>query len=489
MIDKLKELTKDTAVYGVSTIVGRFLNFLLVPFYTNVFTTAQFGIYTNIYAYLAFLNIVYIYGMDAAYLKYASIEKKSKKKIFSTAFLFVTLSTAALTLIFYLFRAPIARAMLVPDKYTHLINYVILILIFDTLALIPFGNLRLERKSVKFSIIKVLNICINLVLNIYLILVQKWGIEAIFFSNLAASVFSFVALIPEIVKYLRLKIDGESLKLMLKFGLPYLPASIAAIMVQVIDRPIVLMLTDNSTLGVYQANYKLGVFMMLFVSMFQYAWQPFLLNNAGEKNAKEIFAKVLSLFVLVASAIWVTLTLFIGDLARIEIWHGRTIIGRDFLGGLYIVPVILLAYIFHGMYVNFNAGIYIEEKTKYLPFITGGGALINVVSNLLLIPIWGILGAAFSTLFSYMFMSGSLFFTVQKFYRVNYDYKRIGKIFLIILIIAGVNYLLYFNHVLTIGAKVLLLLTYFALLIFGRVISKSELKMLGEFAGKLKSIF
>ncbi len=489
MIDKLKELTKDTAVYGISTIVGRFLNFLLVPFYTNVFTTAQFGIYTNIYAYLAFLNILYIYGMDAAYLKYASVEKKSKEKIFSTAFLFVTISTAFLTIVFFLLHNSIAKAMLVPPRFAYLVKYVMLILIFDTLALIPFGNLRLERKSVKFSIIKILNICINLVLNLYLILVLKWGIEAIFLSNLAASLFSFLALIPEILKYLKLKIDWDSLKLMLKFGLPYLPASIAAIMVQVIDRPIVLMLTDSSTLGVYQANYKLGVFMMLFVSMFQYAWQPFLLNNADQKNAKEIFSKVLSLFVLIASLIWVVLTLFISDIAQIKIWHGRTIIGHDFLGGLYIVPVILLAYIFHGMYVNFNAGIYIEEKTKYLPFITGGGAAINVVSNLLLIPPLGIMGAALSTLFSYMFMSVSLFFTVQKFYKVNYDYKRIGKVFLIILIIGTANYLLYFTGMLTVGGKVLLLLGYCVMLVLSKAISRSEMLMMKDFLFKLKSVF
>jgi len=486
MIEKLKELTKDTAIYGISTIVGRFLNFLLVPFYTNVFTTAQFGIYTNIYAYLAFLNIVYIYGMDAAYLKYASVEKKSKSKIFSSAFLFVTITSFCLTVLFYFFRKPIALAMLVPPRFTHLINYVILILIFDTLALIPFGNLRLERKSIKFSIIKILNISINLILNLYLILELKWGIEAIFFSNLAASVFSFLALLPEIFRYLKLKIDWQSLKIMLKFGLPYLPASIAAIMVQVIDRPIVLMLTNNSTLGIYQANYKLGIFMMLFVSMFQYAWQPFLLNNAQEKNARELFARVLSLFLLAASAIWVVLTLFIENFARIEIWHGRTIIGKDFLGGIYIVPVILLAYIFHGMYVNFNAGVYIEEKTKYLPFITGGGALINVVSNLFLIPILGIMGAALSTLFSYMFMAFSLFFTVQKFYRIHYDYFRIGKIFLIILIIGLVDYLFYLNGISNPALKLLVLFGYFALLIITKTIRKDELKYLKNFALKLK---
>jgi O-antigen/teichoic acid export membrane protein len=288
MIEKIKELGKDTAIYGISTVVGRFLNFLLVPFYTHFITRADMGIYTNIYAYLAFLNIFYIYGMDAAFMKYSSLAgPEAKKKVFSTAYVFVTLSTLALSALLLLLRIPFGHLMATPAQYAHLIYYVISILLFDTLSLVPFANLRLERKAGKFAALRLINILTNIGLNLLLFLKFHWGIEAIFAANLAASALTLLLLLPEIVKRLEPKIDPAQLNKMLRFGLPYLPASLAATMVQVIDRPVVLALTDADTLGLYQTGHKLGFIMMLVVSMFQFAWQPFFLNNAREKNAKE----------------------------------------------------------------------------------------------------------------------------------------------------------------------------------------------------------
>ena len=208
MIEKIKELTKDTAIYGISTIVGRFFGFLLVPFYTNIFSTYEFGVFSNVYAYIAFFNIVYIYGMDAAFLKYSSVAKSiEKKNVFSTPYIFVAGTTLLFSLIILLSKSGLSAAIKIPIDYSYLLNYVILILLFDTLALVPFANLRLQRKAKKFAIIKTLNILINLGLNIYLILFLDFDIEAIFISNAAASLFSFLALLPEILKNLIPKID------------------------------------------------------------------------------------------------------------------------------------------------------------------------------------------------------------------------------------------------------------------------------------------
>ncbi len=441
MFDKLKELSKDTAIYGISTILGRFLSFLLVPLYTNVFTTAEYGIFAYLYTILAFMNIVYIYGMDVAFLKYASLAEEQKKKdYFSTPFLLVSSTTLLATFVFLMLHNHLNQALDIPNQYDSLIVYLILILLFDTLSLIPFTNLRLKRQAGKFATIKILNIVTNLTLNLILILKYHYGIEAIFISNLIASALSFVLLLPDTVKLLTLKIDRRILRQMVKFGIPYLPASIAAMMVQMIDVPILRELTNDATVGIYRANYKLGIFMMLFVSMFQYAWQPFFLNNAKEKNAKEIFAKVFTIFFIVGSVVWAFVSFFIKDLASIEILNGRTIIGKEFLGGIYIVPIVLLAYLFYGMYVNFTAGIYIEEKTKFMPYITGAGALVNVGVNFLLIPYYGYWGAAVATLISYVVMSVALFFTAQKFYNINYEYKKIFANFVLILIAIFVYY-------------------------------------------------
>ncbi len=481
MLEKIKELTKDTAIYGISTIVGRFIGFILVPFYTNVINTSDFGIYSNVYAYIAFLNVIFIYGMDASFMKYASLIKPSERKdVFSTPFWFITVSTILFSIILLLFKAPFRSVMEIPSDFSKLYNYLILILFLDTIALVPFARLRLERRAGKFAAIKLGNIILNLGLNLYLILVLKMGIEAIFISNLIASLFSFVALLPDILKNIKLKIDKEILIKMLKFGIPYLPGSLAAMMVQVIDRPVVLALTDASTLGIYQANYKLGIFMMLIVSMFNYAWQPFFLNNAKEKNAKELFSKIFTLFLLFTSLIWIFLSLFIDDFARFKILHGITIIGKDYLGGLVIVPVVLLGYLFNGLFVNFTAGIYIKEKTKYFPIVTGSGAAINVVVNFLLIPQIGIMGAAIATLASYMVMAGGLFIFSQRVYKIEYEYSKIIKILLLIFVTGGAYYYIYYNIGMNFPIKVVLLLGFVGSLLLMKVVELSDVGRLSK---------
>ncbi|MFA3784126.1 polysaccharide biosynthesis C-terminal domain-containing protein [Melioribacteraceae bacterium 4301-Me] len=488
MLSKIKELTKDTAIYGISTIVGRFIGFILVPFYTNVINTNDFGIYSNVYAYIAFLNVIFIYGMDAAFMKYASLTTADERKnIFSTSFWFIMFSTVLFSVFLLLLKTPLKSAIEIPQNFSNLYYYLILILFLDTVALIPFAKLRLERKAIKFAVIKLINIFLNLSLNLYLILKLKMGIEAIFISNLIASLFSVVVLLPEIFHSIRFKIDKAILNKLLKFGIPYLPGSLSAMIVQVIDRPIVLALTDASTLGIYQANYKLGIFMMLIVSMFNYAWQPFFLNNAQEKNAKELFSKIFTLFLLFTSLLWIILSLFIDDFAKFKIFDNVTIIGKAYLGGLVIVPIILLGYLFNGLYVNFTAGIYIEEKTKYFPIVTGSGALVNVVVNFMLIPVIGIVGAALATLASYMVMAGGLFFFSQKFYKINYEYKKIIKILTLIFITAGLYYLFYYTIGIFFTLKLLLLILFVSSLFIMNVIELSEVKKLTKLLlGKVK---
>ena len=490
MLKKILELSKDTAVYGISTMLGRFLSFLLFPIYTNVFSPAEYGIYTLIYSYLAFLNVVYIYGMDVAFMKYTSLaEGEEKKDTFSTPYLFVTATAVLFSFILYLSRSPISVSMNLDLRYSYLLFYVIGILFFDTLSLIPFNSLRLERKTKKFALIKISNIVINLGLNLILILKYHYGIESIFISNLVASIFSFVALLPEILKKLKLHVDINILKKMMKFGLPYLPAAFASVIVQIIDVPIVERLTNTATLGVYRANYRLGIFMMLFVQMFAFAWQPFFLENAKEKDAKEIFSKVLTIFFVILASLWIFLSLFIGDIVTIRIM-GRTILGEQFLSGLPIVPIILLAYLFNGLYMNFIAGLYIEEKTQYFPLITGLGAVVNVAVNFTLIPQFGIMGAAWATLASYVVMAGGLFIVSQKFYRINYEYKKIAKVFALIFISGVIYYYLISNDMLNLGIKLLILIGFIASLFILKVVEKEEfVKVVSLFKnkGKLKS--
>ncbi len=474
MFDKIKELTKDTIIYGISTIVGRFLNFLLVPFYTNVFSPADVGVYSNIYAYIAFLNIIFIYGMDAAFMKYSSIASTDKKKVaYSTAFLCVLTSSLILSLILFLFRNNFIKLIEIPPEYSYLYYYLILIVLVDTIAIVPYANLRLQRKSVKFTLIRLSNIITNIILNFVLVLKFKMGIEAIFIANLLASAISLLLLLPDIINNFVLKLEKIFLRPMLKFAIPYLPASIAATIVQVIDRPIVLALTNQETLGIYQANYKLGIFMMLIVQMFQFAWQPFLLSTAKEENAKEIFSKVLTLFLIATSIVWIILSLFIDNLAMLKFYGNISLIGYRFWNGLQIVPIILLAYLFNGMYVNFQAGLYIEEKTKYFSVVTGLGAIVNVFVNFILIPPLGIMGAALATLVSYVIMAFTLFLFSQKVYSIKYDYEKISKLLLLIFVSCVAYYIFYYNNSLTIPVKIIFIITFLALLFILNILDRN----------------
>lgn len=437
MFSKLKQLSKDTAIYGISTMMGRFLTFLLVPFYTNIFPPSEYGIITNLYAFVALMNIIFIYGMDAAYLKYAGGNDEAKDT-YSTPYISVAAVGIVLSLMIYLIRTPIVEVLGIPDSSRYLINYIPVILFIDAISAIPFIKLRLERKAKTFAYLKVFNIIVNVILNLILILKFKWGIEAVFVSNLAASAVTYLMLLPSVIKNLKLIFNFEFLKQLLKFGLPYLPAGLSMMLIQVINRPILESLTDLKTLGIYQANYKLGIFMMLFVNMFQYAWQPFFLQESKEENAKEIFSKVLTYFTLTAATILIILTFLIEDIVQFPVF-GKTLIGSDYWGGIHIVPIILLAYLFNGLYVVFTAGIYIKEKSNYVPLVTGVSAALNIAANFLLIPILGITGAALATLLSYFVMAAGFFIVTQKFYHIKYEFIKMLKIFFVILI-SGIVY-------------------------------------------------
>jgi O-antigen/teichoic acid export membrane protein len=216
-----------------------------------------------------------------------------------------------------------------------------------------------------------------------------------------------------------------------KFSLPYLPAALASMAIQVINIPIMKYLTDTKTVGIYNANYKLGIFMMLIVSMFEYAWRPFFLNNAREPEAKQLFSKVMTIFIGASSVLLIILTFFIQDIIKIPLPYKGHIIGEKYWSGVYIVPVILFGYMFLGIYTNLMAGIYIEKKTQYLPMITGTGAAFNIIIGFTCIPLIGIMGGALAVLVSYFAMTVSIYTVNRKYYPVEYERSKIALILVI----------------------------------------------------------
>jgi O-antigen/teichoic acid export membrane protein len=251
--------------------------------------------------------------------------------------------------------------------------------------------------------------------------------EGVFLANLLASGLTFAVLLASSLGLLTLKFPRGLYREILHFGLPYIPAGLAGIAMQVIDRPIVKALTNDATLGIYQLNYRLGIFMMLIVGMFDYAWRPFFLTHAKDPDAKQLFAKVFTYFVLGAMTIFIVVSFFIEDIVRMR-FFGRQFFTPVYWQGVDIVPWVLLAYVFTGAYVVFLVGVYLEKKTKYLPAVSGVGAVLNVGANLVLIPKLGILGAALSTLLSYVVMAVGMYFVSQRFYRVTYEWSKVLKI-------------------------------------------------------------
>jgi O-antigen/teichoic acid export membrane protein len=428
MLEKLLRLGKEAAIYGLSSILGRFLNFLLVPFYTNYLLPSEYGVVATLYAYIAFMVIVYGYGMEAAYMRFFSTpEHGDAKQNFSTPFISLLGTSVLFSLVIHFSARSVAGWIGIGEEHADLIRYAGWILFFDTLVAIPYASLRMDHKAMKFAGLRVVNILCNIALNILFIVGMGMKAEGVFLANLLALAFSFLLLFRTTVTQFTMSFSRGLYRDLLKFGLPYVPAGIAGAAMQVIDRPILKALTDDATVGVYQANYRLGVLMMLVVGMFDYAWRPFFLQHAKDDDAKDLFARVFTYFVALMLFILISVSLFVDDLVRIQVF-GKYFIHPDYWKGLTIVPIILLSYVFTGAYVNFVVGIYLEKKTKVLPYVTGAGAIVNVAVNFWLIPLYGIMGAAFATLASYVVMAAGMYIASQQVYRIKYEWSRILKL-------------------------------------------------------------
>ena len=428
MLRQIKRLGAETAVYGIGTVAGRFLNFLLVPFYTNVLVPAEYGVVAYLYSLIAFGNVLYWYGMEAAYFRFATSGEKGKEaETLSTPFIAMIGTSFLFSGMLYAARGPVAGWIGISGEHSVLVGYTAGILFLDAVAVLPFAFLRLAHMAKMFVWVKFLNVLANVLLNIVLLLKYAMGVEGIFISGIVASGLTLLMLVPVIAGEFRPVFDRGLMGSMLRFSLPTVPAGLALMALQVIDRPILKALTDDATVGVYQANYRLGIFMMIAVSIYDYAWRPFFFSHASDRDAKKIFSRVMTYVVLLLSALFMAFVFFVPDIARFE-FAGRHFIHPRYWEGLGIVPVIMAGYFFLGVSTNLSAGIYIEKKTKYLPAINIAGAAINIGLNYAMIPRFGIAGAAWATFLAYFAMAGLLYVAARRVYPIDYEWDRIWKI-------------------------------------------------------------
>lgn len=436
MIDKVKTLGKETLIYGTSTIVARLLNFFLVPLYTYFLAPQDYGVVATVFAFMAFINIVYQYGMDQAYFRYAKENKT--KELFATPLIAIFTSGIFLSVILCLISAPIAAFLGIGAKYGNLIKLACFVMALDALNIVPFAKLRFDHKPWQFMLTRTASIVVNVIGNILVLAYFKSGVEGIFIAGIFASLTSLLLLLPMTLKNFVLHFDKDLFKKMFLFSWPFIPAGMASILVNVIDKPLLTHLVGLKAVGIYQANFKIGVFMMLVVSMFDQAWRPFFNQYSYEENAKELFAQIFTYFTAVTTWIFLGLTFLMPLIIKTPFFN-HYLIAPAYWDGIKIIPLVLAGYLFYGFYINFMVAPFITKKTRILMWITLLGAAGSILTNLTLVPVFGIIGAGWAIFVSYIIMAGSLFIFLQKNYPIKYEYKKVAFIAGAVLVFLALN--------------------------------------------------
>ena len=433
----LKKFASETVIYGIGSILPRVLTFLLTPYFTRRLGQGEFGNHGVMYAFAALLIVFFTYGMETALFRFGSKEGQLSK-VFSTAAISLLGTTILLGTGLYIFSDAIAAFLNEPNR-GNFVRWFILIASFDALAALPFAKLRLENRPVRFASLKILNVAILLAITFFMIeacpfLIENgytWfeniysiekRLDYTFLANLIASGCILLIMLREF-KDVKLKFDFEIWKTMLTYSLPLIVVGLASVINRQLDRIFLKKLlpfdidTATEMTGIYNAGVKVAVLMSLFITAFNYAAEPFFFKNADRKDAKEQYAQIAQAFAIVGSLVFLGI-LFYRDLVQL-------ILGKDFREGMVVVPVLLLAYFFLGLFYNFSIWYKLKDKTNIGAWISVVGASITVVLNFILIPKLGIVGPAWAALSCYVFMALVSFIIGKKYYPIDYPIGRI----------------------------------------------------------------
>lgn len=466
-----KKLFKQTAIYGLATVLPRMFSFLLVPIYTELLPKAEYGKVSIIFSWMIFFNVILAYGMETAFFRFYNKEP-DPKKVIETTTVSIFWSTLAFLLLALLCRHNLADWTGIDQQY---IQYTIWILVFDALVIIPFSNLRAKQRPIYYALIKIGNVVVNLLLNLFFLIAlpkaaaanpsgllancffENFQIGYIFISNIVASLLTFLLLFPD---YLRIKwqFDLDLWKRMMKYGLPILVAGIAFAINEQFDKILLgkLLPEDiaDAEVGVYSACYKLGLFMVLFRTAYTLGIEPFFFSHAGKENATQTYATITKYFVIFGSFILLFVIVFADLLKYIMI--------RDasYWEAMKVVPLIILANFFLGIYTNLSVWYKLIDKTYIGAYISIIGAIITLVVNFLLIPTLSYYGSAIATILAYGSMMLISYFLGNKYYPIPYDRKRIGG-YLGLSILLSILSFYFFRENYYVGIGLLLLFLYF----------------------------
>ena len=442
--EQIKGLAKHSSVYTISTFIQRALGLVMLPIYTDtayITDKSAYGDLSLAYMFIAFLNVFYLYGMDSALLRYFFIGEYKQEDVYKTALIGVLANSLFLSGILFIFSSFFGNVIFGNHSYDNFVWFIALILLFDGIGNLPYLILRAEEKSVTYSSIRVGRFLLELALNIIFVIVLHMQVEGILYANILASLINLLVLLPYQKKYMKGIFDKKILKDLLWFGLPLLPNGLAYLVVQMSVTYLMSILIDKDTMAVFSASFKFGSIFLFIVMAFRTAWQPFFLKVAKQENAKEIYSKIMTYFILLGILLIIGGSLLIEYLVKLPLYFGKPYMGEAYWSGLKIIPLILTAYLFFGIYVNLTVGVFIKKKTNLMIIFTGLAAIVNVIGNIYMMPAFGIMGAALVTLLSYFIMAASIFIANQRIYPIPYDYARIGLLLLILSIVLILYYM------------------------------------------------
>ena len=478
----LSSLAKDTAIYGLSSIVGRFLNYLLVPLYTATLSAAGggYGVITNVYAYTALLLVILTYGMETTFFRFANKEGEDPQRVYSTALLSVGATSLAFAVLVVAFVGPISAAMGYADHPSYVWVMAVTVAL-DAFQCIPFAYLRYKKRPVKFAALKLANILMSIALNlVFFLALPAWyestggeglvgriyspevGVGYAFYVNLFCSAALMLLLVNELTGF-RYVFDRALLRRMLTYAWPILVLGIAGILNQTADKilfPYVYRGADaHAQLGIYGAASKIAMIMAMITQAFRYAYEPFVFGKAKDRDNRETYAKAMKYFVIF------TLLAFLAVVGYMDIL--RHLIGRDYWEGLGVVPIVMAAEIMMGVYFNLSFWYKLIDKTIWGAWFSGAGCLVLILVNVLLVPRYGYMACAWGGFAGYGTAMLLSYFVGQKHYPINYPVKDI----MLYVAVAAVLFLVmhYSNRLLpawgAVGANTVLLALFAALIV------------------------
>ena len=435
-MSEMKSLAKDTAIYGLSSIIGKFLNYLLVPLYTYVLArTDDYGIVTNLYAWTALLLVLLTYGMETGFFRFANREDYDAKSVYKTAYLTLLTSSALFTMLVVIFHQPVANVLGYAD-HAEFVEMMFATVAIDAFASIPFAQLRNQKRPILFASLKLLFVLLNIGFNIlFLVVLGKNDVFYVFLSNILATTIQTLCLLPFTMPKGG-HFDLSVLKAMLRYSLPLLVLGVAGIMNQTLDRILFPYLYTGddaqAQLGIYGACFKVAMVMMMFTQAFRYAYEPFVFAKHKDRQSVEAYADAMKYYIIFSYLI------LLGVIFYLDIF--RYIVSSAYWEGLKIVPVVLWTYVFQGIYFNLSFWYKLTDETKWGAYFSLIGLVITLVLQIVGVPLIGYWASCGSSLVCYFVIMVLSYVIGQKKAPIPYDLKSIGGYTALTLALLGVYY-------------------------------------------------